>query len=551
MPFQFDDFPCIVENPAIRDLASFARLLSPAGPGGEYPLLLIKPRWVGDLSFALDHRLWGLDPRGYHLTNLLIHLCATGLVYRLGLLLLRAPRLAQSPVAAQAASISWWAAAAFALHPLQTQAVTYIVQRYASLATMFVLLAAVSWFEARNRWGRGRTGQVVAFTVLSVVASAAAMVTKEMVVTAPVLIAVADAFLYLESPSQRLFAWLPLGLTPGLALAGALTGRPLLERLSAAGANTSTAMGMTHADFLLTEVRVVATYLRLLVWPTDQNLFWDYPIEHSPTAPGVLVASALVLGLLAFAALLWVRRRAWPALLVVAWSICWFFGALVIESGAVLIIDVINEHRLYYPLAGASLGVAVAGYLIVARVGQRFPSAPRLLHVVGVLVLLGWAVATTRRNSVWASGVTLWEDSAAKSPKLPGPLFMVGLSWERDDDYGRAAEAYQRALVVDPRYFPARLGLRSMCSRLGRTDCALHASAMLAFLQGDHRVAAGLWQRGLQANPRHPEMHYGLGLALEHLGESAAARDEFDLGCRLGSQGACQALAGARPVPGS
>lgn len=542
-PFQFDDFHAIVENPAIRDLSSFVPLLSPTA---EYPLQLIKPRWVGDLSFALDYRLWGIDPRGYHLTNLFVHLAAVLLVYRLGLLLLRAPRLETTAVAAHAKEVSFWAAAGFALHPLQTQAVTYVVQRFASLATLLVLVAAVAWFEARRRWGGAETRRVVGLTVVAVLASALAMVTKEMVVTAPLLILLADFLLFAGATAKRLATWLPLGATPGLAFAGAIFGRPLLERLSAAGADTGAVMGMTHADFLLTELEVVATYLRLLVWPAGQNVFWDYPIEHSLFAPKALAALALLTGLGGGAVLATWSRRAPPELRLVSWGIAWFFGALVVESGPILIIDVINEHRVYFPSVGLFLAASVGLFTLARRVAR-----PTAFRIAGLVLLAAWGLATSRRNAVWERGVTLWEDCAAKSPALPSPLFMVGLSWERENDWARAAEAYQRSLAVDPRYFPARLGLRAMCTKLGRSDCALHASATLAFLEGNSPQALRLWQQGLQVNPRYAAMHYGIGLVLERAGQPALAGEAFTEACRLGAHEACLALSSvARPVPG-
>lgn len=547
--FQFDDFPSIVENPAIRDLSLFKHLLSPSGPRGEYPWLVLRPRWLGDLSFALDYRLWGLDPWGFHLTNFVVHLATSVLVFRLGVLLLRAPRLSGTRLSRQAGAVAWWAAMVFALHPVQTQAVTYVVQRYASLATFFVVAAAVAWFESRVRWGRGRRGAVLGSAAAAVVFSSLGMLTKEMVVTAPVLIGLADALLFAGDWRKRVLSWMPLGATSGLALAGALLGPPMLERLSAAGADTG-AMGMTHLDFLLTELRVVATYLRLLVWPAGQNLFWDYPIEHTLWAPGVLGALGLVLGLLALATALALHPGAPAELRVVSWGIGWFFGALVVEAGAVLIIDVINEHRLYYPLVGLSLAASVgaswvAGQLVGQwRIPRWFPTA------LAACLLFGFSVATARRNATWETGVLLWEDAAAKSPGHPAPLFMVGLSWERDQAWAQAAAAYRRALVVDPRFMPARFGLRSMCMRVGDQGCVLHSSATVMLLNGDPSRALELWNSGLQVNPRNPQLHYGAGLALERLGQPEAAGQAFRAACDLGSSAGCGALmAPERPPP--
>jgi tetratricopeptide (TPR) repeat protein len=141
-PFVFDDEINIVANPINKDLGYFARPSSAKSFRGpvEYPALL--KRYMGHLSFALNYRLHGLDVTGYHVVNLAIHLINGGLVYLLVVLTFRTPRLENSQLRQSAGGIALMSALLFVCHPVQTQAVTYIVQRLASMAAMFYLGSA-------------------------------------------------------------------------------------------------------------------------------------------------------------------------------------------------------------------------------------------------------------------------------------------------------------------------------------------------------------------------------------------------------------------------
>jgi len=130
--FAFDDLPQIVQNPAIRDLGSFV------GPGSRG---ILPNRYVAYLTFAMSYQAGGLDPFGWHLANLAIHLTSAVLVWTLVRLAFRTPRLRSSKLAPSSGAIAFAAAALFVAHPLATQAVSYVVQRITSLTTLFYLLA--------------------------------------------------------------------------------------------------------------------------------------------------------------------------------------------------------------------------------------------------------------------------------------------------------------------------------------------------------------------------------------------------------------------------
>ncbi|HZZ85251.1 MAG TPA: tetratricopeptide repeat protein [Anaeromyxobacteraceae bacterium] len=540
--FQFDDQRSIVDNPVIRDLRNFL-------PGGEgYHQ---RPnRSVAYLTFALNHRAGGLAPAGYHAVNLAIHLLNGLLVLALVRLAFRTPRLAGSALAPRASEIAAVAALLFATHPLQTQAVTYVVQRITSLATTFCLLTLVLYL----RWrlapsGPSRRPARAAGYLLLLLTAALAMRTKEIAFTFPLVIALFDLYL-LDGPwTTRLAALAPLvacmGIIPAtvLSTAGAAADFGDVQRLT----RVQTSLG--RLDYLATELPVMATYLRLLVLPLGQNLDHDFPLFHSFLAAPV-AASALLLGsLVAFGCwLLLARTRPGPrpldpAARLVALGIAWFFLALLLESSVIPIVDVIFEHRAYLPSVGFFLAVSAGGGLLARRLGD---ARGRVLFLgAGLALAAGLSAATYARNEVWATPLSLWADAAAKSPGKSRPQNNLGAALDaagRDDealphvlaairldpgnaeahynlgrirlvqgDYAGALDSLQTAVALQPAQPEAWANLAAVLNRLRRFDETVR-------LVGDGARIDG-----------SADGHFNLGVALAALGDDDAARREIRL----------------------
>jgi len=346
VPFQFDDIGNIVEYPWIKDLANFFDLSG--------------SRYVGFLSFALNYYVGGLQVFGYHLVNLIIHIVNGFLVYCLVLLLFRAESK-DLPLATDNSHLttaSWIAIATallFVAHPLQTQAVTYIVQRFASLVTLFYLFTVVCYLkwrlvslEARSRflW----FGGAVLSTVL-------AMKTKENSFTLPFVILLVEAVFFRSFTRRRWVTLTPFLLT----LAIIPLSHPGAMGEGEAGFAQETAE-ISRSDYLFTQFRVIVTYIRLLFVPIQQNLDYDYPIYHSFLEPEVFLSFLFLLSLFAFSLFvifgssLTTHRS---QLRVMAFGILWFFLSLSIESSIIPIRDVIFEHRLYLPSAGFFMALSV------------------------------------------------------------------------------------------------------------------------------------------------------------------------------------------------
>jgi len=294
-PFTLDDLTSIVDNPRITDLADFA----PGGSGYDFT----PRRWVANFTFAVNYHFGGLEVWGYHLLNLLIHLGTASLVYALAALSFRTPHLATTRLARQDDTIALLAALLFVAHPIQTQAVTYIVQRLSSLATFFYLAALVLYVTARliaekqledvvNQSGttpkkaRGkneptessnwRCGLLLAASTATAVL---AMHTKEIAFTLPLAAVLYEWCFFRGAWPRRLLFLIPLLVTMLIIPVGILTGVDSSPG-TAIGEQLRASSDIGRLDYLTTQFRVLVTYLRLLILPINQNLDYDYPLFY-------------------------------------------------------------------------------------------------------------------------------------------------------------------------------------------------------------------------------------------------------------------------------
>lgn len=503
--FHLDDFSNIVQNESLRDLG---RWWPPSGR-----------RWLGYLTFALDYSVGGLDVFGYHLVNVAIHVCNGLLVFWLAAATLRTPALRTAeagPLTRRHLPVA--AGLIFAVHPLATQAVTYIVQRFTSLATLFFLLSLASYGEARLSLEADRRSKLRAwlFYVASVVAAAGAMKTKEISFTLPV-VAVVYEMLFFRS-GRKLLLVAPLAATAllvPLGLAG--VGESLSDVLGDTSRFAAETRDIPRSVYLLTESRVVVTYLRLLLFPVGQNFDHDVALSRSLAEPGVLFALAVLAGLAiaAVAVLARARRENQAAGVLVFFAVAWFFVTLAVESSVIPIRDVMFEHRVYLPSAGAAIGIAAALLWAVERL--RFRSPPALQCAAALVIFAGpLAGATYARNSVYEDDLTLWSDVVSKSPGKARAHDELGLAYK---DKGRLEDAireYREAIRLDPELALAHNHLGSAYQERGQLDAAIR----------EYRAA-------LRFAPGLAEAHLNLGLAHGERGERDDELREYREAVRL------------------
>ncbi|HOL68244.1 MAG TPA: tetratricopeptide repeat protein, partial [bacterium] len=317
VPFTFDDYHSIVLNDKIHSWGDWSAIWS-----------FSRARFLTYLTFALNYHFGGLHVTGYHLVNLLIHLSASIVLFFFVLLLTgTAFEPERSFLIAAVASLI------FLIHPLQTQAVTYIVQRAASLATLCYL--ATLWLYLKYRLSPERKRWL--YYCLALLVAVAGMFTKEICFTLPLMILMVNLISGKAWRRDCLPFLLTMAVVPALHLSGVKgAGLGEIGRL----AEPSGTIG--PLTYLFTQFRVLVSYLRLLLFPIKQNLDYDYPVYHSFLVPPVW-GSFLLLAFLSGLGFYAYRKGQRFFSLAVAW----FFVALAVESSIYPIADVIFEHRLY------------------------------------------------------------------------------------------------------------------------------------------------------------------------------------------------------------
>jgi hypothetical protein len=353
VPFHFDDAPNIVDNPIIKDFNYFTDVGCAAGLEKDDAL---HSRYIGYLTFFLNYRAGGLHVTGYHLVNMLIHFINALLVYALVMQSFRTPVLRESRLSNKRQWVSLLAASLFAVHPVNTQAVTYIVQRLASLAALFYLVSMVCYIASRLTVGRRKWLYYAGALVFAVLA----MRTKENAFTLPLAMVLFEIMFFRGGAKRkRALLLLPFVLTM-LIIPFTLfdLGKPVSQVMSDITERTAIQHRSRYA-YIATELRVMATYLRLLVLPINQNLDYDYPLYTSVTQGPVLGGLALVVLLMGLA--VWLYRRREPAAKLASFGIVFFFLALSVESTLVPLYP-IYEHRVYLPGVGMMMAVSV-GFL--------------------------------------------------------------------------------------------------------------------------------------------------------------------------------------------
>lgn len=441
VPFQYDDYGRLTNNAALQ--------------AGEFLAALT---WLGNsrllpsLTLWFDYQLYGDDPTGYHLLNLALHLIAACGVFALAAALCATPRLRGRWTPGGALVLATTAALLFAVHPIQTEAVTYIIQRSTVMAAALYIWAVVCFVRGRNRAAGVAPGAARPLYVATAVLGVAALLSKENAATLPLVLLAAE-WIFFTRPRRRVLligaAVLPLLGLAVLALKAWLW-RPLLpsgeERfrfwqrmvLAVTGYATGSALTATPpaAIYALTQAVVIPRYLLLLIAPWGLNVDHDVPLQTGPSA-AVVIGLLVVAGLIA-AAIVAARRA--PLLGVGLW---WFLLALAVESSIVPLSDAMAERRLYLAMPGIGL---IAGSL-AAALWQR---APRRAAAAGGLVLATLVGLTMTRLAVWQSPLTLWRAAADEAPGKARPWLNLGVAHSLEGRYDRAIDAYCRALALQP-----------------------------------------------------------------------------------------------------
>ncbi len=489
--FIWDDAALIVTNPHIRDLGYIPRLFMENVYHQDMIGRFYRPVLMA--AFALDYKSWGLEPFGYHLTNVLIHLVNAVLVFNIILLIFRRK------------SLAFLTAVFFVLHPVQTEAVTYISGRADPLSAFFCLVSFMFFIE-RSASGGGRSGR--SYYAASTVFFIFALFTKESAAILPFIFILYEAC-FRKFRLKDLYRYIPF--------AAVLCVYALVRHIALLNVKNISMVSDFAPLFnrLLTIPPVIVTYIRLLFFPAGLHMersdFLFNPVVSffDPR----LISSSLFL--IAFGIAMWLIRRRSSSVL---FGFAWFMLSLL----PVLNIRPINafaaEHWLYFPSIGFFLG-ASAAFLGALNFKPFRPYIVSLLIVI--CAILG--VLTIRQNCVWRDPVIFYKYTLRFSPQSARVHTNLGVAYFNLKLYKEAEREYLEAIRLDPfsrHTFFHYLNLGVLYGAMGQEDKALSAyenaivvtpdmpwayrfTGNIYYRRGDFKTARKFWNRALEINPAY------------------------------------------------
>jgi tetratricopeptide (TPR) repeat protein len=465
--FHLDDEVSIIRNVAIRHLGDIKTIWD------FWPA-----RFITYLTLAFNYNAGVLNVFGYHLFNILIHTAAALFAFWLALLTLATPALKDDKIKGQSGMIALFVGLIFAVHPIQTQGVTYVVQRATSLAGLFYL--ATLCFYAKSRLSQKGGGIYYAAALAT---AFLAFFSKEVTLTLPFAILLYEFVFFREGKKMSWKHVVPfLLLIIVIPAVSIITNSYDIKHMKKTSEEPPFA---TPIQYLFSQFRVIITYVRLLFLPFNQNVDYGYAIEKSILRPPVLAGLALILSLLGSAILLLKRKP------LISFCIFWFFVTLMPESSIFPIRDLLFEHRLYITMFGYGLFIASGVYYIFGRKNMRLAAG------ILIAITLFYSVLAYNRNFVWRDEISLWSDVIKKSPQSSGAYNSRGNAFAAKGDIESAIADYNRSVEILPEYVDVYNNLANAYKR-----------------KGDFDNAIANYNKVLKLNPYHVAGHYNRGVAL-------------------------------------
>jgi len=511
--FHFDDMTSIIVQSRITSFKTFSDI--------NY-WLQFDNRPVSDLTFALNYHFGQLHVTGYHIINLILHTLNGWLVFLLILKLLSFRNFIDESIVKNKYIIALFAALIFTVHPIQTQAVSYIVQRMTSLSSLFYLVAVYLYLLGRLEFvNKQKKIKSLILLFLACFSGVLGVLSKQDAITFPAAFVLVELFFIRNKNGKPYYRYLItiVTLLCFLVLAIILSGHLPVE--------TET---VSRKNYLLTQFRVIVKYIQLAFLPINQNVDYDFKISSTFWNLPVLGSFLLILALIALSVVLYRKKR------LISFGILWFFLTMSVTSSIFPIRDVIFEHRLYLPLMGFSL---ILVYSMVFFLTEKHRNLSLILLT---MITLAYASATYKRNSIWKSDYALWRDVVTKSPGKARPWCNLGYVVLNMDSLEPAKRYFERSLQDDPHYPLALNNLGHTCELMGNLQTALNYFLQAVEYAPNYTNALNntgctlinlnrateatyYFDKAIISNPNYERSYYNMSLAYLKLGNLNKAVD--------------------------
>jgi FOG: TPR repeat len=527
--FHFDDEFSIVSNHQITSLSYFTNI--------DYWLSSHRPLAV--FSFALNYHFSKLNVFGFHLVNLLIHIIAGIFVFLLIKLILDLNNYKNAKIDRHKNWFALLAAIFFVVHPIQTQAVTYIVQRMASMAAMFYIMSI--YFYSRGRIAQIQNNAVFKAILLYLLASLSGILgvmTKQSAATFPFAFLLFE-FIFIRSKENKIFKnYITIFLTTLIVACVTFlffNGNLLTSALH--GTKTSS------SDYLINQFVVMVKYLRLTVLPMNQcadygNVYYGFPFVKSFWEFDTIGCFLFLIGLFTLAICFCKKNK------VFSFGIFWFFLTLSIESSVIPIADPMFEHRMYLPMVGMSIFLMSSLFMMLPKLKTTY------LYSFIALLIFFLGILCYSRNEIWKNDLTLWTDVAEKAPHNARAWFNKGIALELIGRHGEAMRSYSKAIEIKPEYYEAWYNKGVGLALVGKYEEAMKAYDNAVVIQPEYynawnnkgyilnklgklEEAIQCYDKAIKIKPEYYDAWYNKGVTLALVGQHEEAIQCYDKAIKI------------------
>jgi tetratricopeptide (TPR) repeat protein len=499
--FVADDNEFVKNNISIRNLKNipsfFMSSESLASTVPEWGTHIYRP--LRTVSYALDYAVYGLNSTGYHITSLLLHVLVCVSLYGLITAIFRNH------------TVAFLGALLFAVHPVHTEAVSWVAGRADLIGTLFLNLSLICYVYFREHSDRN------IYLYLSLLLSVCAYLGKESMIVLPGFIILYDYVSHRERSLKRIlsahvFRWSGFMLTAAcyLVLRFSVTGR-IDQEVQWYG-------GSLFSQFLMM-IKVTALYIWLLIFPF--KLSTHYMIAPVDTFLNARVLLSLFVITVSMVLLIYFHRKSGKTFFLLAW---FFFGLIPVANIVPTTFSLMGERYIYMASAGPIAAIAYGLF----NLRNKSSLYNKIVWAILIAVVISWSGRVIMRNEVYKNELTFYSSAIASNPDSAPSYLGLADRYYKDRDYHNALINYKKALDRDPRYARAQMGEALVLSKSQKKDEALRKAGRAVALKpddpilrfnmgviykdaGDIRSASEEWKKAVQLNPSYSEAYNNLG----------------------------------------